>query len=342
MTTTALTLAALLSFEAAHAPATNDACERTDDRCKAALYERRAVTTTTADHRAQYLFNAHNLYLREFERTGDARDLCAARRAIEASLAVDGQPERLRAESRALRSKLLARAQQQGARCGSKAKRRATAPDGPGMTDGPDGLDVPDVPEVPVMARGPDMPAGEARPAAAGPTSQQATRPDGAPPPTPLPTGERLPLTEATVAAERPAATRTSVDARPPPVTPAPAPPPGRGLVIAGGLTLAVGAAVTAAAGVMGHRTLQTRREAVALHGTFDGLAPPYQNTRGDALVRDFHVTRSQTLALALAGGATIVVAAVLVTLGGRRMARAARRTALVPGPGGLVLHGRF
>jgi hypothetical protein len=51
---------------------------------------------------------------------------------------------------------------------------------------------------------------------------------------------------------------------------------------------------------------------------------------------------RTQALALALAGGATIVLAAVLAGIGGRRMARAASRTALVPVPGGLALHARF
>jgi hypothetical protein len=49
-----------------------------------------------------------------------------------------------------------------------------------------------------------------------------------------------------------------------------------------------------------------------------------------------------QTLALALAGGATVVVAAVLLSVGGRRMARTASRTALVPVPGGLAFHARF
>ena len=52
MTVTACTLAALLSFEAASA--VKDPCELTDDRCKAALYERRSVTAATADHRARY------------------------------------------------------------------------------------------------------------------------------------------------------------------------------------------------------------------------------------------------------------------------------------------------
>jgi hypothetical protein len=49
MTATACILAALLSFETASAPATKGACDLTNDRCKAALYERRSVTATTAD-----------------------------------------------------------------------------------------------------------------------------------------------------------------------------------------------------------------------------------------------------------------------------------------------------
>jgi len=95
----------LAALCACQAP-TSDTCELTDDRCKAALYERRSVTAATADHRARYLFTAHNLYLRLFDKTGDSRDLCSARQAIEASLAVDDQPDTLRSESKALRTKL--------------------------------------------------------------------------------------------------------------------------------------------------------------------------------------------------------------------------------------------
>ena len=70
MTATACTLAVLLTFEAASAPAAKkEECELTDDRCKAALYERRSMTVANANHRAQYLFNAHNLYLRLFDKT---------------------------------------------------------------------------------------------------------------------------------------------------------------------------------------------------------------------------------------------------------------------------------
>jgi hypothetical protein len=317
MTATACILAALLSFETASAPATKGACDLTNDRCKAALYERRSVTATTADHRAQYLFNAHNLYLRLFDKTGDARDLCAARRAIEASLAVDDQPATLRSESQALRTKLLARAKQQGARCARKTKRPAEH--------------VPA--DAPLVARATEP---------TGPTSvTMGTSPEA--PTTPTAAASELLLVDADPAPLRddglmPVEPRQAPSARPRPSVPH----PGRGLVIAGGVTLGVGVALTAVAGLMGHRTIEARREANTLHDTYGLYPPPSIAAQGDALVRDFNVMKSQTVALALLGGATVVVAAVLATLGGRRMARATRRTALVPGPGGLLFHGRF
>jgi hypothetical protein len=112
--------------------------------------------------------------------------------------------------------------------------------------------------------------------------------------------------------------------------------------VIAGGVTLGVGVALTTAAGFMGRRMVDTRRELVALGNSVDGYATTDQNTQDDALRGDYRATQTRTLALALAGGATVLVAVILTSIGGRRMARAASRTALVPAPGGLVFHTRF
>ncbi|MBK6845898.1 MAG: hypothetical protein IPG88_27130 [Gemmatimonadetes bacterium] len=123
---------------------------------------------------------------------------------------------------------------------------------------------------------------------------------------------------------------------------PASAPRPGRGLVIAGGVTLGVGVALTAAAGFMGRRMVDTRQQIVALSNSVDGYATADQDARDDALRGDFRATQTRTLALAIGGGATVLVAVVLSSIGGRRMARAASRTALVPAPGGLVFHARF
>lgn len=339
MTATACTLAVLLAFEAASAPAAKkEECELTDDRCKAALYERRSMTAANANHRAQYLFNAHNLYLRLFDKTGNTRDLCAARRAIEASLAVDDQPETLRSESQALRTKLLARAKQQGARCGSKTKRHVVPADAPLVARAP----------TAGPAEGPTT-ASSVQSPPASPTARPATEPTttpagSAPSTTPTPRGKLPLLADAdTATTERPAAVALMpVASRQVESPPASSRPPGRGLMIAGGVTLGVGAALTAAAGVMGYRAGQTRREAFALHEKFDPYAPPDVATQGDGLISDFNAMKSQTIALAVSGGVTVVLGAVLATVGGRRMNRTARRTALVPGPGGLVLHGRF
>ena len=116
----------------------------------------------------------------------------------------------------------------------------------------------------------------------------------------------------------------------------------GRGLVIAGGVTLGVGVALTAVAGHLGRRMTETKAEYFALHDTLGGFATADEDAAAGALLRDYEGMQTQRLALAFAGGTTIVLAAVLAGVGGRRMARAASRTALVPVPGGLALHTRF
>ena len=135
----------------------------------------------------------------------------------------------------------------------------------------------------------------------------------------------------------------SSIDQGPRAEVPGPAPArSGRGLVIAGGVTLGAGVALVAAAGVLGYRMSETREEVLALDGMLDGFASEEEAARGDALVREHRVLGSQTLALALTGGATVIVAAILTGVGARRLARRTSRTALVPVPGGLALRGRF
>lgn len=112
--------------------------------------------------------------------------------------------------------------------------------------------------------------------------------------------------------------------------------------MIAGGITLGAGVALAAAAGVLGYRMSETRKEVLALDGMLDGFASEEEAALGDALVRDYRVMGSQTLALALTSSVTVVVAAILTGIGAKRMARRASRAALVPVPGGLALRGRF
>ena len=119
-------------------------------------------------------------------------------------------------------------------------------------------------------------------------------------------------------------------------------PRPGSGLVIAGSVTLGAGVVLTAVAGHMGRRMNETRQEYFTLVDSVGGFATPDQDARAGGLFRDYNAMRTQALMLGVAGGTTIVLAAVLAGLGGRRMARAASRTALVPVPGGLALHAQF
>jgi len=355
MTVTASTLAALLSFEAASA--VKDPCELTDDRCKAALYERRSVTAATADHRARYLFTAHNLYLRLFDKTGDPRELCSARRAIEASLAIDDQPDTLRSESEALRTKLLARAKQQGARCASK--RRVTPADAPLVARA-------STPE-PANSATADQSRSDSAAAPALDSSAPVT-PPRAPlslladadtatserledavlmPVTPLRASPGRLLVSDPATAHRGTADQPATDPLPErridPKHPASELRPGRGLVIAGGVTLGVGVALTAAAGSAGRRTTEKWQEIRALNNEqVDGFATAEQAARDDVLRHDLQALKMQTVALAITAGGTVIVAAVLASIGGRRMARVASRTALLPAPGGLVFHMRF
>lgn len=338
MTATACTLAALLSFEAAATPVAKDECELADHRCKAVLFEGRAANAANAEHRAVYLFNAHKLYMRLFDKLGDLGDLCAARRTLDASLAVAGQPPSLRAKSEVVRAALLAREKQQDARCGSLSKRRRAKPaDAPIVARSSQSPGRPSPDPVPPLLAGSTVDSKEA------PSVPDVAVEPG--PPTP-PTGQSrtlnllaeadLPTTQPTEASLLPVATR-QVD-----LPPASTPRPGRGLVIAGGVALGVGVALTAATGYMGSRLSQKRQEVFALHDMLDGYPTADQAAMGRALTREHDALRSQTVALAVASGATLVIAVVLATVGSRRMARAASRTALVPAPGGLVFHARF
>lgn len=116
---------------------------------------------------------------------------------------------------------------------------------------------------------------------------------------------------------------------------------PGRSLALAGGVTLALGLGMLGVAGYTGGRMIEAHRDAQALAATVDGYADADQLARDAALRQEYRTMAPPTLVLALAGGASFIVGAVLVGVGGR-MARAASRTALLPAPGGLAFHARF
>jgi hypothetical protein len=292
-----------------------------DDRCKARRSEQRAEGEQDPDKRALFLQNAHRSYLFLFRETGDPEDLCASRRAFDASLAVPGQSTDQRTSTEDLRHDLEVAERGQRPRCTSNKRRARNAASPPVVAiKGPQTVRTSAAPAPPVPSEPPAL-----QPVAPGPMAlRSSTLPTQ---PTPSPSARPVDDTLMPVPARRSAAGR---------------PPSGRGLLVAGGLSLGVGVALATAAGVLRHRMPETRREYFTVIDSIDGYATPDQNTRADALANDYRVMGRQSLALGLAGGATIVVAAVLAGVGGRRMARVATRAALVPVPGGLALHARF
>jgi len=84
----ACSLAALLVLETA--PAGSSECPLTDNRCKAERFMQRAATAASSAVRAKYLEAAHGSFLALYDAAGDVRDLCAARRTFEQTLAALG------------------------------------------------------------------------------------------------------------------------------------------------------------------------------------------------------------------------------------------------------------
>lgn len=322
-------------------------CALEDHRCKAERSERRAASPMrTPDQRASFLHSAHRSYLFLFDRTGQAEDLCAARRTLDASLAVEGQSIEQRQRHEAGHAALMSLERKHAAQCVSAAKPRPAKGSGPVVAAAsrtaspPPPADVVDPPPPFLTSTSAQVvpppsaenlapstsPAGNPPPSVANLRPSTSTALDPSPSPTSGPSPD-----EVLMAVPRPPRPATREDRR-----------PGQRLVIAGGVVLGAGVALTAAAGYVGHRWVETRQKYLDLHSMVDGLATTEQDAMASVVLNDYRKAGDQALALAVAGGTTVVIAAVLVGIGGRRMARAASRTALVPVPGGLALHARF
>ena len=321
------TLAAFVMLGSATPSQATADCDPTDHGCKARRSELRAASAIEPDHRATYLRSAHLSYLSLFEKTGDVRDLCSARRAFDASLAIKGQSADERARTRRLRGELVAHEKKLTTPCEGVTKRPRVS--------------RPDAPLVAASATGP-TPSLVVSPA-------RAVDSPGEPPPlltssaSPEPSPPMVHPSPSSAAGPRPEEALMRIPNRRTLAKPEPdGPRPGRGLVIAGGVLLGAGVALTGGAGHLGRRMYETRQEYFTVVDSISGFGTPEQDAKAGGLLADYKAMRTQAVALAVAGGTTIVVAAVLAGVGGRRMARAASRTALVPVPGGLALFARF
>lgn len=304
-------LAVLLALQGPAPASTPDgaSCDLTDNRCKAGRFERQAEQAASPSQRALYLYAAHRSYMSLHKETGDMRDLCDARRAFDRSLAVEGLSAEQRASIEEGRAELETRERKAGGRCGRTAKRpRSTESAAPKMSPRPATLTVIE----------PETPA--------------ATKDDPV---------DLLPVTVGQRSSPQPIARLTDVSPAPSPPAPAPA-RRGRPLVIAGGVTLGFGLSLVGLAGYSGRRALEVHQAGVQLHEDVQGPPDDDARTRDAELEREYRRMGSVALGTAIAGGVTVIVGTALVAVGGRRLARTASNTALVPVPGGLAFHARF
>lgn len=327
-------LAGLLALEIAAPPqggATK--CEPTDNRCKAELFVRRAKEAKNDEQRALYFNVAHRSYLALFDRTGDERQLCAARRMYDKSVAIKNQPAGQRASFEALLGDLTTRERKAGGRCGSAPKRPQA--------------------DAPLLAAKEQASAVSAGNTSSGETTPASTSSgETATPPAAAHSADARPekapgmvaVLEPMPASREPVDALLPVSRRPKPssVNTTTPPRPGRNLVIGGGVTLGLGLVLAGVATYTGADMLETRREARLLQNMVDGYATDDQLAQDATLRHDYRRLGPPTLALALAGGASVVVGAVLLGVGGRRMARAPSQTALIPVPGGVAFRARF
>ncbi|WAS90899.1 hypothetical protein [Nannocystis punicea] len=327
--TSALSL--LLALQQA-APAT---CPTGDNRCKAELFVRRAKDEATPpEHRAKYLLAAHRLYLGLYDKTGDDRDLCAARRSFEQlrKAHADAQPASL---AEAL-TELRTREQLRKPRCSAERETRPT-------TSKPRVARVSPPPRSePTRATPVEPPALQA--SAAGvrgeddllPPLDANTRrrpePPFAEPVRPPPDAAPRPGREAPVLALVPTV----------PGQDAAQVVPGRRLAIAGGLTLGAGLVLGGVAAYAAAKMVDARNDGFTFQDTPVDADDAAAFDRDTELRADYQSKANMTLGTALAGGAALVVAAVLLGVGARRLARKSSQAALLPVPGGLVLRARF
>ena len=323
MSPIACSLAALLTLQAA--PASPSECPLIDNRCKAERFVQRAATATSSAVRAKYLEAAHGSFLASYDTSRDVRDLCAARQTFDQTLAALGTEtatKRLEPLERELEKR-------------EQARRPRCAP-GPRKT-----------PNAPVVAR--LRPLAEASPASPA-AGLPPTPPSKSEVPSPTPPSSERDLMPVSIAYRAP--TRGTSQASPA-IALADAPGPtaptrlnpsraDRRLVIAGSVTLALGLSLVGVAGYAGSQRIEARRASLELLADAQGHATAEQ-TAQDIALRDRYQTMGHlALGTSLAGGAAVLVGTTLAVIGGRRLARVARRIALGPRPGGLVIHARF
>jgi len=311
--TSALHLLVALSMAA---PAgTPSACAADDLHCSAPAFAAKARRAESDAERVEYLYFANRAYLALAEQppTGHvpSRDLCQAKQLIEQALALPAT--QLRGRVVESRRETLARLTEHKVRCKkSKPVQKddpavALADDARADADPPAKL-LPSTPAPVVVAEG---------------LTQR-----------PVPETSASPIGPVDAPTQRTASESLTRWDSPP------GRPPGRRLLIAGGVSLAAGLALTGVAAYTGAQALGARRTG---HESMQLEATPENLTRNMSLEDEYRRLGPVAVVTGVAGGAAVVAAIVMLCVGARRKARAAdSEPILMPVRTGLLFTLKF
>ena len=307
-------------------PADPSTCAADDLQCSAPAFAAAARRATSDAQRVQYLYFAHRAYLALSDKPPKghvpSRDLCQAHRLIEQALAFPSTPLRGRivdSERETLTRLTNKKIQCKAPRPGKKEPIVATA-------DPPAELRLDAATAQPQISTRPAEMAAEPQTDDAGPdVAVAASRPTSSIGPATSP--ERVTIMESL--------------AREPDRGSSPlARLPGRRLLIAGGLSLAAGLALTGTATYAGARALGARQTGLA---SMTLEATPDRLNRNTALEADYRQFGPVAVATGIVGGAAVVAAVVMLCVGARRKARATEgEPILMPIRTGLLFSLKF
>lgn len=353
-TSTLHLLIALSMAAPASADPTN--CAADDPRCSARAYAALARHAVSNEQRVQYLYFAHRAYLA-------SRDLCDAKKLIQEALALP--PTSLRTRIVDSERETLARITEKSVQCEDtrRSKRGAARPAalaaaGSRATQPPALLPSTPAPGGVLPTHKSPEPANDAAvvvPSQAAPTaeslaqqtagplmvSREGTKADETAAPT---AGSLAQQTSGPLTVTR-VDTKADVSPRetwrwPGPDAAPPAPPPGRRLLIAGGVSMGTGLTLTGIAAYSGAQALGARRTGFS---SSELAASPDNMDRDAGLRAEYERRGTVAIATGVTGGAAIVAAVVMLCVGARRKSRAADHDPiLLPVRAGLLFITRF
>ncbi len=307
MTVLTPTLHLLIALSiAAPLPADPSDCAADDLQCSARTFSAAARRAPSKAKQVEYLYFAHRSYLALSESPGGMplRDLCHAHRLVQTALALPATSLRPRLEES--RRETLARLTTKEIMCTPAKRPKGDKPPAVGVSEPP--TDPGDL----LASSAEEPPADALGTPFAGPN-------DGA---KKVELPQRVTWTPEDRGTARAAhepvggAAGGATDRRDRPASP----PPGRRLLIAGGVSLVAGLALTGTAAFMGAhalRALRTGRENMTLDATEENLG-------NDAALRaEYNRFGTAAAVTSVAAGSTIIAAIVMLCVGARRRGRA-------------------